>query len=321
MRTMILVAGGTGFIGSAIVRELARRGERVAVLSHRPERARDRFPDLQIEVRAGDARDAASLRAAVDGIATVISCMQFPNFPVENPRKGHTFLEVDARGNERLVAAAQAGGVRAYVYLSGAGAAPDAPYHWYRAKWQAEAAIRASGLRFTILRPAWVYGPEDRALNRFVALARRLPVVPVIGTGRQRLQPVFVEDVARVVGDSLANPAAANATFEIGGPEVLTMDEVLRTLLAVLGKRRPLVHVPVFLPRLAGALLGLVPFGTKPLSPDAVTFVTMDAVADNRALLRAFPALRLTPLQEGLATYLSPGARPSADAAAPRSAT
>jgi NADH dehydrogenase len=257
-------------------------------------------------VRTGDARDAASLPAAVAGVETVISCMQFPNFPVENPRKGHTFLEVDARGNERLVAAARGAGVQTYVYLSGAGAAPDARYHWYRAKWQAEEAVRGSGLRWTIVRPSWVYGPEDKALNRFANLARRLPVMPVIGDGRQRLQPVFVEDVARVVVDSLANPAAANAVFEIGGPEVLTMDEVLRTLLGVMGKKRPLLHTPAFIPRMVGALLGLLPLPARPLSPDAVTFITMDALADTAALLRAFPELRLTPLREGLATYLPP---------------
>lgn len=303
---MILVAGGTGFIGAAVVQELARRGKPVAVMSHRPERAARRFPGLNVEVRAGDVRDPASLPAAVQGAEAVVSAMQFPNFPVETPRLGYTFEEVDARGNERLVAAAKAAGVRTYIYLSGAGAAPDGKYHWLRAKWHAEEAVRRSGLRYTIIRPSWVYGPEDRALNRFVTFARRLPFVPVIGDGQQRLQPVFIDDVVRVVVDSLEHPAAANQTFEIGGPEVLTMDEVLRTMLAVLGKRRPLVHIPAGLMRLVGRLMDLVPLAGRPLSADAVTFVTMDALADNTALLRAFPDLRLTPLREGLATYLHP---------------
>ncbi len=303
---MIVVAGGTGFIGAAVVRELVRRGKPVAVMSHRPERAARRFPGLRVEVRAGDVRDPASLPAAVQGAEAVISAMQFPNFPVETPRLGYTFEEVDARGNERLVAAAKAAGVRTYIYLSGVGAAPDGKYHWLRAKWHAEEAVRHSGLRYTILRPSWVYGPEDRALNRFVTFARRLPFVPVIGDGQQRLQPVFIDDVVRVVVDSLEHPAAADQTFEIGGPEVLTMDEVLRTMLAVLGKRRPLVHIPAGLMRLVGRLMDLVPLASRPLSADAVTFVTMDALADTTTLLRAFPDLRLTPLREGLATYLHP---------------
>jgi NADH dehydrogenase len=286
------------------VRELAQRGLPVAVLSHRPERAGGRFPGLEVEVRRGDARDAGSLREAVRGIETVISCMQFPNFPIENPRKGHTFEEVDARGNERLVAAAKEAGVRTYVYLSGAGAAPDAKYHWFRAKWQAEEAIRGGGLRFTILRPSWVYGPGDKSLNRFAGFARRLPFVPVIGDGRQRLQPVFIDDVARATVDSLTTQTAANQVLEIGGPRVLTMDEVLRAMLRAMGKKKPLLHAPAVLPRLAGAAMGLIPFGTKPLSPNAVTFITMDALADNTALLHAFPDLRLTPLDEGLSTYM-----------------
>jgi uncharacterized protein YbjT (DUF2867 family) len=306
---MILVAGGTGFVGGAIVRELARRGKPVVVMSHRPAHAAGRFPGLAVEVRQGDARDAGSLSAAVMGADAIISCMQFPNFPIENRRKGFTFDEVDARGNERLVAAASEAGVKQYVYLSGAGAAPDARYHWYRAKWRAEEAIRGSGMRFTILRPSWVFGPEDKALNRFAGFARMLPFVPVIGDGKQRLQPVFVDDVARVVADSLIRPAATNETFEIGGPDVMTMDEVLRIMLDVMGKKKPLLHAPAFLPRLAGTLMGLVPLPSRPLSPDAVTFITMDALADTTALRRAFLDLRLTPLREGLATYLAPGGR------------
>jgi NADH dehydrogenase len=149
---MILVAGGTGFIGRMVVRELTRRGERVVVLSHRPERARSRFPGLDVEVRGGDARDPGSLRRAAEGADAVISAMQFPNYPVENPKKGYTFEEIDARGNERLVAAAQEAGARTYVYFSGAGAAPDAQKHWFRAKWQAEQAVIGSGLRYTVFR-------------------------------------------------------------------------------------------------------------------------------------------------------------------------
>ena len=301
---MILVAGGTGFIGGEIVKELARQGKEVAVLSHRPEAAARRFPGLSVAVRTGDAREAATLTAAVKGIDAIISCMQFPNFPIEDRKKGHTFEEVDARGNERLVAAAKDAGVGTYVYLSGSGASPTGQYHWLRAKAQAEAAIQGSGLRYTIIRPSWVYGKGDKALNRFAGFARTLPFVPVIGSGRQRLQPVFVGDVVRLAVDSLDAAAAANQVFEIGGPEVMTMDEVIRTMLTAMGKKKPLLHGPAFVPRTAGALMQLIPFGTKPLSPDAVTFITMDATADNTALLKAFPGFPLTPLAEGLGSYM-----------------
>jgi uncharacterized protein YbjT (DUF2867 family) len=299
---MILVAGGTGFIGAAVVRELARRGQRVAVMSHRPERTRTRFAGLQVEIRAGDARDAGSLRQAVNGMDTIISAMQFPNFPVENPKQGFTFDEIDARGNERLVAAAKDAGARTYVYLSGAGAAQDANQHWFRAKWQAEQAIIGSGLRYSIFRPSWVYGPGDKSLNRFVGFAKTLPFVPVIGDGKQRMQPVFIDDVARAVADSLTADAAADQIFEIGGPDVMTMDQVLQIMLQVMGKKRPLLHAPVFLPKLAAS--AMAPLPNKPLSPDAVEFIVNDALADNSNLQRVFD-IRLTPLREGLATYLT----------------
>lgn len=302
---MILVAGGTGFIGAAVVRELRRRGRPVRILSRDPAKVERRFPGLGVEAAAGDARDADSLRRAAEGCRAVVSCMQFQGFPVEKPSKGRTFVEVDQHGNERLVAAAREAGVGRYVYLSGAGAAQDAPKVWYRAKWAAEQAIAASGVPYTVLRPSWVYGPEDNALNRFVTFARRLPFVPVIGDGRQRIQPVFVEDVATVVADALETDAAAGRIFEIGGPEVLTMNEVLRTMLEVMGKRKPLLHSPVFLPKLAGFFLQFLP--NPPLSPSAVDFVTADATADNTALLATFK-VRLTPLREGLAAYLAPAA-------------
>lgn len=298
---MILVAGGTGLLGREIVKELMQRGNEVAVMSHRPEGVAGAFPGMNVGARRGDARDAASLRRAVEGAEAVISCMQFPNSPVENPRKGYTYEEIDARGNERLVAAAKDAGARTYVYLSGAGAAPDAPQHWFRAKWQAETAVRGSGLRYSIFRPSWVYGPRDRSLNRFAGFARRLPFVPVVGDGKQRMQPVFVPDVARCVADSLTVEAAANQLFEIGGPQVISMDEVLRTMLAVMGKQRPLLHAPAFLPKLAATLMAPLP--NRPLSPDAVDFIVNDAVADNTLLLKTFD-VKLTGLREGLGTYL-----------------
>jgi NADH dehydrogenase len=194
-------------------------------------------------------------------------------------------------------------GVGRFVYASGSGAAPDAAKVWYRAKWGGEQAVLASGVPAAIVRPSWVYGPEDRALNRFVAFHRRLPFVPVVGNGRQRLQPVFVDDVAAVLARGAA-PDGPTGVYEIGGPEVMTMDEVLATMMSVIGRRKPLVHIPALVPKLAGSLLRLLP--KPPLSPDAVDFLTGDAVANTTSLVEAFPDIHLTPLRDGLMTYLSP---------------
>ena len=301
---MILVAGGTGFIGAEVVRELRRRGRRdVTVMTTSPQRSGARLRELGADGVEGSVLDPPSLAGATSGAEVVIQALTFPTFPVEKPNKGYTFEEFDHHGTARLVDAARANGARKFIYLSGSGAAPDGRYHWLRAKWRGEESIRGSGLAFTIFRPSWVYGPEDKALNTFAGFARRLPFVPVIGKGDQRLQPVFVSDVAAAVADSIEEPSTDGRTLEIGGPDVMTMNEVVDTMLSVMQLRRRKLHAPAFLPTAAGAVLRFLP---KPrLSPAAVTFITMDALADTTELLEVLD-IKLTPLRDALSRYLSP---------------
>ena len=298
---MILVAGGTGFVGGGIVRELARRGQPVAVLTRSAARSAARFPGLRVAYREGDVRDPASLAKATTGIDTVIGCQQFPNSPIENPGRGYTFEEIDAKGTEALIAAAKAAGVKRYVYLSGVGAAPTGR-HWFQAKWRAEEAVRNSGLTCTIIRPTWVYGPEDEALNRFIGMAKFLPFVPQIGNiGMQRMQPVFIDDVGWAVAESLENAAGENQTFEIGGPDVMSMRDVVKAALEAAGRKRLILPAPKPVMKLMASLLQFVP--GRPLTPDAVDFITGDAVADESAIVQKL-GIKLTPLREGLETYL-----------------
>jgi len=296
----VAVAGGSGFVGGAIASELQRRGETVIVLSHRPDRARADLPD-GIEVRGADVAGESSLQAALRGVDALVISLAFPNSPMESPRRGRTFEVVDASGTERLVAAAAAAGVRRVVYISGAGAARSSSRTWFRAKWRAETAVRGSGLVYTIIRPTWVYGPRDVALNRFLAFAKRLPFVPLTGSGQQKLAPVFVDDVARLAADSLRADAACDQVFEIGGPETLSMREIIRTALRISRVRRPLLPAPAALLKVAAWPLQLLP--RPPLTPSAVDFVNQPATVDTASLLARMPR-RLTPLAEGLETYL-----------------
>ncbi len=302
---MILITGGTGFAGAAVVRELARRGKPLAVLSRDASKVAQRFPDLTVEARQGDVRDPDSLRAAFEGVEAVINCVQFPNSPIETKRKGWTFEQIDYQGTVRQVEAAKAAGVRRYVYVSGAGAAPDAEKHWFVFKWRAEEAVRASGIPHVIFRPTWLYGPDDVALNRFLGFARWLPFVPTFGDGKQPMQPLFIDDLGRLLADALERPEAENQTFEAGGPERLSIDDVIRTALEVAGRRRPILHQPVALGKLLATFLQLLP--GPPLTPDAIDFITHEAVADNSHLESAFGGPRLTPLRAGLRTYLGAG--------------
>ncbi len=298
---MLLVTGGTGFVGSAVADELLSRGESVAVLSRDGSKVQQRFGD-GMEAREGDVRYADQLAVAMKGIDTVIDCVQFPTSPIEIPRKGWTFEEIDYKGTLHQVDAAKAAGVRRYVYVSGVGAAEDAEKHWFRFKWLAEQYVAASGLAWTTIRPTWIYGPNDSSLNRLLGFSRFLPFVPLFGDGKQAMQPVFVNDVARVAVDAALSPAAEGKLIELGGPDVMTMNEVLRTALHVMKRRRFILHQPVFVGKLAGRLASLLP--TPPLSADAVDFINAPAVADNTALEQTLQP-KLTPLREGLETYLA----------------
>ena len=299
---MILVTGGTGLVGAAVVKELASRGKPVAVMSRDAAGIEKRFPDLGIEAREGDVTEPGSLKEAFAGIEAVVNCVQFPNSPIENKRKGWTFEQVDYQGTVNQVAAAKQAGVARFVYVSGVGAAQDAAKHWFVSKWKAEEAVRTSGITFVIVQPTWVYGPEDVALNRFMGFAKRLPFVPTFGNGQQMMQPIFIDDLAKIIADALEKPEANDQTFEAGGPERLSMDDVVRTALEVSGKKRPILHQPAAVGKLMATLLQVLP--GPPLTPDSIDFITNEAVADNAALERVFSP-KLTPLREALATYMS----------------
>ena len=301
------IAGGTGFVGGGIALELYRRGHGVLVLSHRGESARGPLPD-EVELRQVDVQDGSGLPAAVEGLDALVIALAFRNSPIEAPRRGRTFEAVDATGTEQLVAAAREVGVRRLLYVSGAGADPDAERHWFRAKWRAETAVWESGIPFTILRPTWIYGPRDVALNRFLGFARRFGAVPMLNRGRQLLAPVFIDDVARLAADALTDDAAAFQVFELGGPDTLPMREIIGRALGVAGLSRPIIPGPTPLIKLAAQPLRFLL--EPPLTPDAVDFINQPATVDIAPLLQRMPR-RLTSLDEGLASYLAPDASPA----------
>ena len=202
-----------------------------------------------------------------------------------------------------LVAAGRDAGVRSIVYLSGAGAAHDAQRHWFRAKARAEDAVRGSGLRWTIIRPTWIFGPGDVSLNRFLGFARVLPFVPMTNFGSQELAPVYVRDVAELAADAFTDDGAAEQVFEIGGPETLSMRELLHRAMDVAGTKKLLLPAPAALVKLAAWPMRFLP--NPPLSPDAVDFVNQPATVDLEPLLERMPRT-LTSLEQGLRTYLGP---------------
>lgn len=302
-RPAVLVAGATGFLGASFIRELAAREVRVIALGRDASRVGRRFAGLGIEARSGDVTRPGSLEAVLHDVDTVVQCVQFSGFPVEDASRGLTFMDVDGQGTQNLVECARAAGVQSFVYLSGVGADPSSDRRWYRAKALAEESVRESGLGYTIIRPSWVYGPEDRSLNLFIRALRLNPLFfPQIGDGDQRLNPLYVQDLAAVVADVVETRSAEGETFELGGPIVYTLDEIIRIAMEVTAQPRPIVHFPVPFVKFAASLAELAP--GRLLSRDAVDFLLQSAIADNSRFRKLFDR-PLTPMPEALAAYAS----------------
>lgn len=291
---MIAIVGGRGVIGGAIAEALRADGHEVVIVTH------DRSRAGTGEFRYGDMLLPETLRPALEGAEVVIQSANFPTYPIEKPGRRHTFMEFDGVGTERLVRAAEEGGARRYVFISGAGTRADSPKSYYQAIWRGERAVLDSKLEGFCLRPTLVFGPRDKGLNRILRAARMMPAVPVVGDGRVMHQPVYVGDIAEVVRQALARQDV-RGVFEIGGPERFTLDEMLRKLFRAAGLRRPIVHVPASLARMGASVLQHLP-GT-PLTAAAIDFIAEDFVADTAPLLKTFD-VRLTPFEEGLKTYL-----------------
>lgn len=303
----IVVAGGTGFLGRHISKAFLGDGHEVAVVGRDPRKV-DRIPQLAgARGLYGDVTDPYSLKGLFDGYDAVAVAVQFPNYPMELPRKGLTFDRYDRQGTVHLLDEAQRSNVERFFYVSGAAVHPHSTKSWYRAKGRAEEEIKASGITYSILRPSWAYGPEDKALNKFVRIARLSPVVPIPTRFEgarpvpQRIQPVAVTDIARAAARIFTTDGAWRRVFEIGGPDVMTMPEVVRTMLQVMGKRRILVPVPTALMRVATAPLTLLP--KPPLTPGGVDFAVQDGLVDTSEL-RAVLGVEPTPLRAGLSAYL-----------------
>ena len=295
-RITVAIAGGSGFIGRAIVRRLGDTA-RVRVLTRNPDAVRTRLAGTGAEFVRADLTDAASLEPALRGAQVAINAAQFDGYPIENPRRGLTFERVDYGGTIAMLAAARNTGIAQIIYISGAAADEQSRQPGFRAKGRAERAIRESGLAYTIFRPALVYGADDRITNLMARAIRYTPVVAIPGSGSQVVQPVAVEDLATCVAMAVGG-SGRNAIFAVGGPEPLSFEQLIRVMMELSGHHRPVVHVPEMLMRLCGSLGEIFP---RPIfSRDAVDFLLADNRCDIAPLIAEF-GIRLTPARVGMA--------------------
>lgn len=276
---LVTVIGGSGFVGRHIVRALARSGYRIRVAVRRPDLAGHLQPlggVGQIHAVQANLRYPASIQAACQDADAVIN---LAGLLYESGRQ--TFPAIHVFGAGVTGAAAADAGAGHVVHLSAIGADAGSPAEYGRTKAQGEVEIRKAFPDATILRPSIVFGPEDDFFNRFAALARISPVLPLIGGGGTRFQPVFVGDVAAAVCTALEGDAAKGRTYELGGPEVMTFEEVLRFILETIDRKRLLVPLPFSLARMKAAVLQLLP---KPLlTMDQVRMLEIDNVVSAEA--------------------------------------
>jgi NADH dehydrogenase len=273
-----------------IVHTLRAQDRDVRVLVRRPERAA-RVAAWSPELATGDVTDAASLKAALDGCTHVIHLVSIIK------GSGDDFERIMTRGTADLIAAAQEQGIERFVLMSSLGVdavSKDAvPY--YGAKWAMEQAVAASGLPHTIFRPSFVFGAGG-ALPTFISQVRLLPVVTVIGSGRQRLQPIWVDDVAEYFAGSLELPEAVNRTFELGGPDVVDWDELYLTIAKAIGKKRRLAHIPIGVARAGARATQWLP--GAPVTTDQIAMIEAgDNIASNTDAAETFK-LPLLALEE-----------------------
>ena len=295
---MILVTGATGFVGRHIIRELAASGQPLRCLV-RPTSNLTVLQGVAAEVCQGDVSDLASLEAAVNGVQAIVHLAA-----VIRERGSVTFQRVNVTGTENIVRAATAAGTSRFLFMSNLGAGPDPTFPFLRSKWHAEELLKASGLNYTILRSSVMFGEGDGFVCVLAALARRLPLMPVIGAGKTKFQLIAVTDVARCVALALQDEAFSGRTIELGGPEHLSYEEIIDTVQEALAVKRLKLHIPIFLMRpLVWAMDRLL--AEPPVTPGMLAMLKRDNIADRDAVENDFGFAPLR-LREGIACLRSP---------------
>jgi uncharacterized protein YbjT (DUF2867 family) len=288
----VLVTGGTGFVGPRVVKALADKGHDLKLLVRDSTRSRE-LPGRPV---VGEMTNNASLRTAVEGVDAVVHLVAIRQGSKEQ------FERVMEQGTRELVAAAKDAGVGTFVLMSALGTAQDTkdlvPY--YHAKWEEEQAVKGSGLEHVIFRPSFIFARDGGILPTFRKLARVTPVTPIIGSGKQRIQPIWIDDVAAYFAAALDKPETTNRTFELGGPDIVSWNGFWHQLRTALGiRRRPSLHVPIGLMRVNAIVTERLP-GNIPLTRDLLKMLEHgDNVVSNDDALQTFQ-LPLVPLDEQL---------------------
>lgn len=296
----VTIFGGSGFIGRSIVQRLVDDGASVRVAARHPETAKDHLPRAtggRIEAVHADIHDDAAVAAAVRDADAVINLVA-----ILYEKSRQTFRSLHVDGARRVAAAAKQAGASRMVQMSALGASPISASAYARTKAAGEQAVREVFADATIIRPSIVFGRDDDFFNRFAGMASMSPALPLIGGGKSRFQPVFVEDVAAAFAVILADPATAGKTYELGGPQVYTFRELMEILLEQMGSRRLLVPLPFIAAEAQAYILEWLP--KPPLTRDQVALLKSDNVLGGQEPGLRDLGIEPTALESVLPTYI-----------------
>jgi NADH dehydrogenase len=296
----VTIFGGSGFIGRSIVQRLINDGASVRIGARHPETAKDHLPRAmadKVETVRVDIQDEAGVAAALRDTDAVINLVAIL---YEKGRQTFKSLHVD--GARRVAAAARQAGASRMIHMSALGASLESESEYARTKAAGEKAVRDVFSQATIVRPSIVFGPEDDFFNKFAGIASMSPALPLIGGGKSRFQPVFVDDVAAAFAAILADPANAGKTYELGGPQVYTFRELMELLLEHMGRRRLLVPLPFGAAEAQAYVLEWLP--KPPLTRDQVALLKSDNVLGGQEPGLRDLGIEPTALESVLPTYI-----------------
>jgi uncharacterized protein YbjT (DUF2867 family) len=296
----VTIFGGSGFIGRSIVQRLVENGTSVRVAARRPETVKDHLPREigdKVEAVRVDIHDDAAVTAAVRDSEAVINLVA-----ILYEKGRQTFRSIHVEGARRVAAAAKQAGARRMIQMSALGASPVSEAAYARTKAAGEQTVQEVFADATIVRPSIVFGRDDDFFNRFAGMASMSPALPLIGGGKSRFQPVFVEDVAAAFAAILGDPATAGKTYELGGPQVYTFRELMEILLEQMGSRRLLLPLPFMAAEVQAYFLEWLP--KPPLTRDQVALLKSDNVLGGQEPGLRDLGIEPTALESVLPTYI-----------------
>ncbi|MBA2290676.1 MAG: complex I NDUFA9 subunit family protein [Chloroflexia bacterium] len=269
----VFITGASGFVGRNILDQLADRPVVALERSDNPELDQR----SNTTVVAGDVTDAGSLQGTMDGCSTVVHLVA-----IIEESGGATFDQVIRQGTENVLAEAKRAGIQRFIFMSALGAQDNPKYAYMQAKWRAEQAVKESRMHYTIFRPSVIFGPGDGFINALAGVVKNFPIIPVVGDGTSRFQPVHVSEVARSFAKAVNDPdATSGSTYELGGGKVYTYEEMLDVIAKALGKSKRKVHVPVALMKPVLVMSQPLPKALRPpVTQEQLKMLALDNTTD-----------------------------------------